>query len=514
MVNLKNENKKSFLFIMICTLLFGLVAHGYCYFNVNYSHDSLLIYQNDFGWQISLGRFLHPVYLWGRGLFYTPTLVGFLSLLFIGVVCYLITQIFSIKNKTLICLICGVLVTNMSVTLLTATYILDVDIYMFSLLLSVLSVYVLKKFKYGLFLSPFLLICSLGLYQSYFQVAIFLFMMIAVKDILDGKKFKDVFVDGVKEIVILLVSLIFYYLLFKWVLVLTNIEISNSSNGLSTVGQYNNFFEIYNNIITACKYVFKWGVNPKIYHSNLIFSVNILMFIVSVFIIFYILFSNKVKFKNILLLLIILILMPFGINFVGFISHGVEHELMIYSFYLFYVFVIMLLQMFINYIKNKNTIFNKKSVSKCSSFIVCALFGILIFNSIIYSNQVYLKKDFEYQTTLFTMTRIVDRIEETDGYVVGETPVVFVGNIQDSKLYKERLSFNLNEVGLGCDFSLTYYSTYQLYLNELLSYPITLLSESDAIEWSKKDEVKQMKSFPDVNSSKIIDDVMVVKLSD
>ena len=102
--------------------------------------------------------------------------LGFLSLFFIGITSYLITKLLSIKNKLLIGFVCGILITNLTVTLLNATYILDVDIYMFSLLLAVLSVYIFRRYKYGFLFSPLLLVGSLGLYQSFFQVAIFLFM--------------------------------------------------------------------------------------------------------------------------------------------------------------------------------------------------------------------------------------------------------------------------------------------------------------------------------------------------
>ena len=65
----------------------------------------------------------------------------------------------------------------------------------------------------------------------------------------------------------------------------------------------------------------------------------------------------------------------------------------------------------------------------------------LLFDRGIYANQIYLKKDLEYDTTLSVMTRVVDRIEQVEGYIPGETPVKFLGDIQRSKLAMTRPAF-------------------------------------------------------------------------
>ena len=55
-------------FIAVCVFCFGLAAHGYCYFNANFSHDSLYsIYEESPEMMISLGRYLRPVYRLLRG---------------------------------------------------------------------------------------------------------------------------------------------------------------------------------------------------------------------------------------------------------------------------------------------------------------------------------------------------------------------------------------------------------------------------------------------------------------
>ena len=57
-------------FIALWVFAIGLVAHGYCYFNSNFSHDSLYsIYEQSPELMISVGRYLRPLYRLLRGNF-------------------------------------------------------------------------------------------------------------------------------------------------------------------------------------------------------------------------------------------------------------------------------------------------------------------------------------------------------------------------------------------------------------------------------------------------------------
>ena len=52
----------------LCTLFFMLILHGYRYVSLGFSHDSLAFaWPDDLAWQLSLGRFVQPVYWAFRG---------------------------------------------------------------------------------------------------------------------------------------------------------------------------------------------------------------------------------------------------------------------------------------------------------------------------------------------------------------------------------------------------------------------------------------------------------------
>ena len=111
--------------------------------------------------------------------------------------------------------------------------------------------------------------------------------------------------------------------------------------------------------------------------------------------------------------------------------------------------------------------------------LTAALFGAillltLLFDRGIYANQMYLKKNLEYDATLSVMTRVVDRIEQVDGYIPGETPVKFLGNIQWSQLAMTRPAFaHLGGLtGTEENYAITYDDTFWMYLEDVMGYPI------------------------------------------
>lgn len=119
----------------------------------------------------------------------------------------------------------------------------------------------------------------------------------------------------------------------------------------------------------------------------------------------------------------------------------------------------------------------------------------------------------EYTATLSTMTRILDRVEQVEGYIPQETPVVFVGTLDETPISKDRQAFGdyYPYAGMLCHYSATYNSTLNEYLISILGYPANLQSESD---WVDRPEVQAMPAFPDKNSVQMIDGTVVVKLSD
>lgn len=489
-------------FISICTIIIMIIAHGYCYFNMFFSHDSLRI----FHWgsnltldSVAIGRYLIPIYLLFRGKFYPPLLIGVLSILFMIIINYLIIDLFKIKNKISCLVIIGIFCTMSSLTLLNATYINYSDMYLLALMLSVLSVYLIRNFKYGYLFGIIPLVVSLGIYQSYLSIFIGLIMLLIILDIFNGSGFKDNFNLVFKSVITCIVSLGVYYILYKVILSVTSISMSQDYNSVSQVGNINGIRNMINLFFNTYVSFINFFIKPSIVHSNIFGIINILILLFIVFMIIYNLIKVKSSLINNILVLVIICLLPFFINVMYFLTNGVVHELMISAFFLIFIFGIKLIDL--------------TSIKYVKYFII--LFIVIIVNSIIYANQVYLKKELNFYNTLTTMNRVVDRIEKMDDYNLN-TPIVFVGTLNHGDLGGERVNFDNKSVGLIDNFSTTYYDTYRNYFNYFLNYPVKVIEEADVKKYINDDivkEVNDMNCFPYKDNMRVIDGILYIKLS-
>ena len=484
--------------IFVSTFVLGFLAHGFIYLNGIFSHDASRIFQNDVAFQISLGRFLQPIYLWFRGYIAAPFLIGIIALFFLSLAICFIQKTFNLKKRISIVLLCAFLIMNSTIALGNASYMPWSDIYMLCFFLASFGVYAFVKIKYGFVITIICISVISSLYQPYFATAVVLLMLYELKRLLEKVDAKEVFIDGLKAILTLIIGLLLYYGILNLILNITGIELSSGSNSIGGVGDFSGM-SVISLIIDTYKYCVKSFIRPITYHHNAVGLANVLMVSLTLFGIGLLAKYNKIKNLELVLMLLVIALLPFGMNIIYFISKGSVHELVIFSFYLFYLLVIV--------------VYDKDGFNQLFKKVILFLMCYILMNNLIYSNQLYLKKDLEYKATLSVMTRIIDRIEQVEGYELNQTPVSFVGNLAGSPLSTNRYGYG-EIVGIGIDgfgsYSTTYDLTYYWYMTEILGYPMIVVPSYD---YSGHEEVKEMGIFPSVDSIKMIDGTIVVKLS-
>lgn len=497
-------NKERLKVVAISVFLICMFAHGFVFFNEQLSHDSItLMYNTDSATMISGGRFLRPLYNMLKGYFCYPSLNGLLSVVYLIVITYFVVDIFNIKNKLIIVLISAVLSTNYSVSLIYATYMHDCDAYMFSLLLATLGIWVYIKLKYGAIISLVLFVASMSIYQSYIQFSIFVFLVYLIIDSINN----GFNTDNIKKLLLfgitIAASMALYYICFKVALYLTGITASGSYQSPSQVVELslNSILERFQAFKES---IYKWFILPRGNHRNWVAMVNKLVLAIDLLLVVYIFLKKKCNFVNIVFIIALIIMCPIGMNAITIVSN-VYHDLTIYSFHFLYITPLILI--------SNLDISNNVAMKSCFAF-VCLLLSALVYDNCLYSNEIYLKKNLESKTTLMTITRIIDRIEQTEGYVFGDTPVAIIGTLNASDYGIRREGFDYTATGLANTFSISYSGVYSSYIKGYLNYPINLISESERIEIEDDDRVKNMAVFPSKESVAFIDDILVVKLSD
>lgn len=489
---------KKLIVAMLSVFTLGMFAHGYAFSNLTFNHDSLVFFQNDVEYQISLGRFLHYFIFLLRGNYYVPWLVGGLSLFFLGLTSFLILKLFKIENTALVVAISGILAVNKVVTTTVAAYMHDLDIYMIALFFSVLAAFIAleaktKKTKL-LAVVPFVL--SLGLYPAYFQVGMCIILFCLMMDLLNKK-------DEVKAIMkralfyglILGLSLVLYKGLSESALTIIKIPASTDYNSVGSAGMFASLAELLSTLKVTYITVFKFFLKPNIFNPIVGAFINAFLALTGIYMFAKILDKKQLGLKRIGLLLLVILTSPIALNFSCFLAKGMVHDLMIYSFVLVYVFYIYVTNLYLKTFKMKHAAYFRG--------LIILLFGILIFNSTVYANNRYFEKEVALRTTTTSINRLILKIEEIEEYRPRETKVYFIGGIDE-------ISTNVLQTA-----STTYYpSTYKWFFSNMMNYLINLGGDANVKIAEEADFIKSMPIYPQKGSIAYKDGCVFVKIKD
>ena len=491
-------------FIALWVFAIGLVAHGYCYFNGNFSHDSLFsIHEQSPAVMISSGRYLRPVYRLLRGSFTLPVINGFLFLCFLSISVYLLTDILNIQKKSLVALTCGLLTANSTIALMNASYLHDADSYGLALLLALAGVWVSLHLSHGNCYAVLFYFASLGIYQAYIDVAIYVFLILALVRLLQGEGVKKVYLQTIRNLLPIAAGMVLYFL---------GILVTQHMTQVSGGGLYNDPTAVFSlrslsdRFLSCARALYLWFFCSAAHAPGVVIGANLLMLALTALLLVSMIRRRQLPGSSLWGIIGILLLMPFGMNTVTLLSN-VCHWLTVFACYLSYLCAPVLIGLYDE----------DPAGSKCTRFsrkVWAVLAAVLIFDSCLLSNQVYLKKELENAATLSTFTRIVDRMEQTEGFVPGQTEVAFVGLLFDSPLSTERSGFDHTSTGLWHSYSTTYYETYEVYLSYYLGYPAHCVDTNEIQKYEKMEQVIAMPSFPAAGSVRMVEDVLVIKLSD
>ena len=499
------RNKKMLVFALACTFLWGLAAHGYCFLDNNVSHDSLREFHAAIlgnGVKVGSGRFLTPIYRDLLGTDVTlPWLIGLLSLLWLGITVFFILKLFHVESKPLACLIAGILTTNIAVSSTAATYIHDLDSYCFAVMCATGAVLLWQRYDKGWLLGAIPLVITLGIYQSYLFVAVTLVAMVCILDLLEGKSFSQVFQNGVKAVAMTALGAMLYFLTLRGYLALTGKNlVTGDYNSMDLIGKLS-LSDIPKLIVEAYSQTLYriWNAYSS-YPGILVKAATVLLLLAGIWAL--LAGMKKMGCKERILCILMVALLPLLMNFIYVITSGYTHDLMSWPTWLFYVLILLMCRRL-----------NWQQV-------VCmVLVAGLLYGNVQFANGMYMKKDLEYDAYLSLMTRVSDRMETYEGYVIGQTPVVLAGIpwegparnrvIPGFKDYWNVTGMMKTDVVFAGGPSY-----YQAYFDYVLGTPILLAEASLWRDIEKSDFVKQLPCFPDRDCIAMYDGILVVKLGE
>ena len=510
------EAQLRLLLSFLAVFLFGLAAHAYGFLRAGYSHDmlnALVVEPVETYWKMQLGR--HGIVLYRRvlrGLIAAPWQLGLMSLVWLSLSCFLITGLFRIPSRLFTVLVAGMLTANLSLIAMTATFLYEMDADLFAMLIGICAVWLWDRGGWkGALAGVFLITFCVGTYQSMVSVPITLIMLLSMAALLRGERFQEVFRKGTRALVMLALGGLLYWVLVRLMCSWKGINLAmDSYNNVSQTSSLSLFGRIAHVYAT-------WAAafwNPARSHVEpFVLVVNSLLALLGLWHLLDWLIRGRAGGKEKLLLGVLVLLLPLGMNTAQLSFSRDVHDLMKTAFWLSGLAV--LLPVFLP----EDRLSAGTSLRLTRAVSVLLLFA-FFFSNIQTANVVYTRKNLEQNAALSLMTRVLYRMEEREDYVPGETVVVFAG-VSD-QLQDRIPGFEATYDITGCEQSspiekaLTSYNyhVYAAYFRYILNNP-AVLAESDVWNRMQQDErVRAMSCYPDADCMQMLDGMLIVKLGD
>lgn len=504
--------------IALYTLIFMALLHGYRYVSLGFSHDSLAFaWQPDLEWQISLGRYMQPFYWWIiRGRIAAPFIVGVLSYGYMVGSVYGVASLLDLKAKTTLFLLAGLMCGSLAFIALDATYSHTADVYMLALMLNIAAAWLCLRGKRrvpSVLAAVVLLVISTGLYQAYLQVFTALTMVWALLRLLktDGRAIPEAVARCAQSFLALMLAMALFFVGYYVVMAVTGVEAVSKANSIGGMKVLSGA-ALVDMVKTTWKMPLRQLGRLQGRIAPLARMLTAVVLMTGAAATIFTARRSRVSAWQALGMAVLVLLLPFGMNWICLFCSGVVHDLMMYAY------IVPLLAALAANERAWNLALadEGKQIGKKTRAAACVLplaVLTLLFDRGIYANQIYLKKDLEYDATLSVMTRVVDRIEQVEGYIPGETPVEFLGDILRSQLAMTRPAFaHLGSLtGTEENYAITYGDTFWMYLEDVMGYPIKRFRETKNEEQERVTD--DMPCFPDKDSVQMVDGVVFVKLA-
>lgn len=489
--------------VLLASMIAGVVSHFYFFTHNVMAPDMVAtgFYHISGEWEASLGRWgIHIIDELRNGIV-NPFLIAFTFIMCASLAALFIIKIFDVRNRVVMVLI-GVLLVVAPQLAETIMFTFTADAYGISLLFSCIGVYLISKENckpWQYVIAGVIIVFSLGLYQAYIGFTVGLVCILFIKRILNETDIKKSIIWLVKNMIFILFCLITYYLATNIYLYLNGWELA-SYKGANSLG-FGLILQLPTSIVNAYRdfYQFLFGesvIKNEIWNRDLL---NIIFTIVLFLALIHHIYTKKI-YKSPLRLVSLgfaIIIFPVAVNVMDLITPGTSINLVTgYGLLLFYVLVLIV-------VEDRIHLFLAPSV---------VTVGFLCLTFILSNNASYMAREEVYQNYYAESMRILSRVESVEGYS-SEMKWMFSDNIQYIS--------NFSEFGNGfiSDDYMTWNSpggiwNSQMFYKEFMGEEINMVTYEEHNRILGSEEFQNMGIYPAEDSIKIINDIVVIKLSE
>ncbi len=504
---LKQNIKREWKIAFATVLVLGLCVHMPMMMRDIPNHDGLDSMHFDQN-MITSGRWFLSVAC-GFSSYYTlPWLIGLLSVLYLGLAAVALVEFLDLKSVGAIVTVSGLLVSFPTLAS-TFAYVFTMDGYMLAVFLAILSVLLTKKYPKGFIGGGICLAFSMGIYQSYLAFAVLLSIYGILMIAMDQGAAKEKLGRSLKYLYMGVLGAGGYYVILQVLLKIQGKELASYQgiNGMGTVegaGIVGTVKKMYSDF-----FAFTLDGNVLMNNAFSIGAVIVLAVFVAGVLVACVLKKKWWKSPWLYIMLGLLAVgLPVATNMILFISPDVTyHALMRYQWVLYPIlFVAFVERVLREWFDKKNA---KVAWSNC---LVVLAAGVLVWNYVVTDNIAYSNLQKKYEKTYAYCIRLLDRIEQTEGYYQG-MPIAMVGVVGDEAYPVTDITQDVtsNLIGMNGDYLLYTGQNYKLFMEHYLGASLNILPP-EAMEKMYYDErYVRMNSFPASDSIRIMDGIMYIK---
>lgn len=509
------DNKKKMAFLI--TIIVGIITHITMITEMIMSQDGLwnsISYSRAGLWETTLGRWGIELITRVTSFIAIPSITTIFNIILMAITAVFLVDVFNLKSKISIFFtsIALVLTPTFTVTLL---YVYTSFAYCANMLIATLVVWFIYKFpykKWGIVLSSICFMMVLSIYQSYVGVTVGLCVMVSVLHLIKGEKsIKEIFINILKTVISVIAGGIIYYIITMILLKVSGVEFA-AYKGANNISIMDIILNLKTTIIQAYKdFLFFFLGDSIVYNSNyrreVLYGIFFLMFGISCLISIFSIKSENKKERvfRIVISILFLALLPLGLNIIDVIAcsttiyalTGTQLILMIpFAFAIF-------------------ELIEKFIILKWIGVLFCVLIMLTYY---IATNTSYSALKLTYNQAYSTTVRIMDRIENTTGYTK-DAEILFGGIVGNNNYPRTSSLYNytIGSIVNNTTFHGTYagqIGTWMSFLKVFLGVDFVPCSENTYYTIVNSQEYKDMDVFPATNSVKVLNGIVVVKLSE
>ncbi|MBE5799865.1 MAG: hypothetical protein E7321_07950 [Clostridiales bacterium] len=464
-------------------LLFA--AHAFCFFNLTYSSGSVMLnVSSGRSAQIAAGQVLLPLYWRIRGSISSPLLVGMLSTLYLTLTNLVLVWLLRLSGPVSLFALCGATTVNAAVLSICAASLHTADAAFLALLLAALSCACCLRVRLGVFPGVLLLTGALAINPDACAFFAALTLIVMISDLLLSRDAKAFTADALRLVIVLTAAIVLYAAGYMLMLRRSDIEPSVS-------------FRLFGgNLLQAYLAPIRAWLAPLTAYPALSVILRGLLALACAWAIIVLARRHG---KTAALVIACAAALPLCCGFTLLSAQAGAQAAPAYC--LTDVLAIVLL----------SRLMPDRAALRRG---LCAVFAVLFMGVTVFSNQVYLKKNLEFESTHSLMSRVFARLERTEGYRPGLTPVAVVGTPEDSVFSVERKGFeHLDALDAASgNYAIVSDTDMIWYTWEVMGYPLNFVSTFDLENIRETDDVRAMPAFPQEGCCAFIGDVLVIKL--